>query len=99
MKKLNTQTRKGVFSPFYPPVVAKRTCPPVPCGGNLSAFGGSRFIGDTKLSAFQMRSVSYKRIRFNYGLKHDTQIAHNRLYWIIILHYSITPILQISTNI
>ena len=45
-----------------------------------------------------MRAVAYKRIRVNYGLKHDTQIAHNRLYWIIILHYSITPILQISTN-
>jgi hypothetical protein len=45
-----------------------------------------------------MRAVAYKRIRVNYGLKHDTQIAHNRLYWNIILHYSITPILQISTN-
>jgi len=45
-----------------------------------------------------MRAVAYKRIRVNYGLKQDTQIAHNRLYWIIILHYSITPILQISTN-
>ena len=75
---------------------------PVPCllerSEDLSAFGGSRFIGDTKLSAFQMRAVAYKRIRVNYGLKQDTQIAHNRLYWIIILHYSITPILQISTN-
>jgi len=34
-------------------VGAKRTCPPVPCGGDLSAFGGSRYRGP----ACPMKSV------------------------------------------
>ena len=33
------------------PVVAKRTCAPMPCDGDLSAFGGSRFVGEPKIFA------------------------------------------------
>jgi hypothetical protein len=40
-----------LFSNPDKPVIAKRTCPPVPCGGDLSAFGRSRFIGEPKIFA------------------------------------------------
>jgi len=44
------------------PVVAKRTCPPVPCGGDLSAFGGSRFVGEPKI--FATKALRHKGFYF-----------------------------------
>jgi hypothetical protein len=70
------------------PVEAKWTCPPVPCGGDLSAFGGSRFIGvgpyaGVKIERHQQQANpalagdnEFNYLTISEGLGHTTASSH-----------------------
>ena len=72
------------------PVVAKRTCPPVPCGGDLSALGGSRYRGPVKFD--KQHAPLYFGKPFNWGEAYSLECISPGLFNIVNNGYSHLPL-------